>query len=428
MTSLRAPVQVAVAGPQVHPTSEERRPQLLSALASSENVQQSLSLEDEEPTIAVLPRVRKRGHVGSQIRVGNSQFMVWGAAKSGVMPKGLALSVDGTRLFASNIGRLHRDNIAVYKTDPLTFERFVSYEGSSIEIYPSSDGMWLFSTNMHKAGFLDILDTETLSLWHHIRLKGFPKIILPNDAGDTIFLSLWSGDGITKVSWPELKTETMKLKRGRNSDGTLRRLNPRGMALSSDEKTLYVANNKDDTLSLIDTDTFTERRRIHLGRSPRHIVQSTDKKTLYISLIGKHAVAVFDTKEEKVTGWLRTGSSPKGLALSADERFLYAANYGGSSLHIIDLQSGKGKELPLNVLKVSGLVAHPNDDFIYVTGWCNADVWAIQRIDDGEAPLLPLGYNKPNKPCYECDSPFVGCPKQSAIRDWHRSQRAAKSD
>jgi YVTN family beta-propeller protein len=345
--------------------------------------------------------------------VGDSAFMVWGAARTGSMPKGLALSPDGKRLYASNIGRVHRKNIAVYDADPLTFVRFVDYEGSSIEIFPSRDGKWLFSTNMYRYGHFDVLDTETLSLQHHIRITGFPKMILPNAAGDTIYLSMWNGNGVAKLTWPGLQITKLETPgRSRYSDKHYSK-QPRGMALSADEKTLYVVNNNDRSMSFIDTDTFQERKRRNIGSAPRHIAQSPDKKTLYLSLTGNDAIAVFDTESEKVTRRIRVGHRPKGVEVAHDGRFLYAANYGGSSLTIVDLQTDKQAKLKLNVLKVSGLVVHPNDNFIYITGWCTNDVWAIQRIDPGEEPL-PLGTAKRNYPCYDCPSPFTGCPSRKS--------------
>jgi len=305
----------------------------------------------------------------------------------------------------------------VYDADPLTFDRYVDYEGSSIEIYPSHDGQWLFSTNMYRYGHFDVLDTETLTLQHHIRIAGFPKMILPNAKGDLIYLSLWNGNGVGRMTWPGLELTKLQTPGGSRFSEDQYSKQPRGMALSADEKTLYIVNNNDRSLSMIDTETFTERKRRNIGSAPRHIARSPDKKTLYISLTGNNAIAVFDTETEKVTKRIRVGHRPKGVEIAHDGRYLYVANYGGSSLHIVDLETEKKKELKLNVLKVSGLVVHPNDRFIYVTGWCNNDVWAIQRIDDGQEPQLPLGYDKRNYPCYTCESTFTGCPSGRAKRD-----------
>ena len=133
---------------------------------------------------------------------------------------------------------------------------------------------------------------------------------------------------------------------------------------------------------------------------------------MFVSLSGSNSVAQIDVTSEKVVAQHKVGHRPKGIAQSFDGRFLYSADYVGHSLTIVELETGDRATLPLNVLQTSGIGVHPSDGFIYITGWCTYDIWAIQRIDPGDAPLLPLGWNKPNAPCYDCPSTYMACPKQ----------------
>ncbi len=391
------------------------------ALTPSDQKEQEVT----PPVPVKLRRVSRRGYVGSHVRIGDAQFMVWGGLPSAVMPKGLSMSRDGTRLYASHIGHLHKKNIGIYHADPFRFDRYLHYKGSAIETFESYDGEWLFSTNMHTAGFFDIFDTATFEHKHQIRIPGMPKMILTNRAGTLIYLSLWARDGIERITWPELERTRLDLEGDSRFAKKHRSKTPRGMVLSADEKTLYVVNNSDKSMSIIDTETFKERKRIDVGSTPRHIIASPDNKTLYFTNTGLNSVAVFDPEREKIVKRIWVGHRPKGLDISKDGRYLYVANYGGSSLHIVDLTTYKSVELPLNTLKVSGLTVHPNDDFIYVSGWCTKDIWAIQRIDDGEKPHLPLGKNRYNEPCYTCPSAFTGCPKKKDIEAAKQAREAA---
>ena len=45
---------------------------------------------------------------------------------------------------------------------------------------------------------------------------------------------------------------------------------------------------------------------------------------------------------------------------------------------------------PLDIVKGSGVAVRPDDRFVYVTGWCSKDIWAIERLDPGVQPG-PLG-------------------------------------
>ena len=363
-----------------------------------------------DPRLEGVPQVEERGRVGRYVELSGSLFMVWGGARSGIMPKGLMMSADGKHLYASHIGRNDRETIAVYQPIPFSFTRFIDLEGTSIELAESVDRKWIFSTNMKNWGYLDVLDPKTLERKKHIRVTGFPKFILPDPSGRYLYLSLWSGEGIARMSWPEGKVKYLKtqgLSRFAKKD---KHKNPRGMAFSPDRKVLYVANNNDRSLTLIDTETFKEITKMDIGITPRHIVPDPNRNRLYISLTGPEQIAVLDTDSNKVIKRVRVGSQPKTIDISHDGKFLYVGNYKGSSLHIVDLDSWETAELELNVLRVSGMAVHPSDDFLYATGWCTGDVWAIQRIDPGEHALLPLGQNRDNDPCYDCPSSFTGCP------------------
>jgi YVTN family beta-propeller protein len=369
-----------------------------------------------EPPTTVMPPQEKAKRVGHHVTLSGSHFMIWGAQPSGSMPKGLTASPDGQWVFAANMGRRDRRTVSVYKAIPFELDRELNFEGNAIEITPSHDGAHLYFTNKKSAGYLDVLDMGTFERLHHIRVRGFPKFILPDPDGEYIYLSLWKDDGIARVRWPEQIVETMQTGGHARIDVRGRSKNPRGMAFSPDGNTIYLANNMDRSLSFVDVATFEERKRIDLGWAPRHVVTSPDGTRAYVSLSGQDEVAVLDTATEEVIHRVEVGHRPKSLAVARDGRFIYAANFKGSSLSIVDTETFEAIEIPLNVLRVSGLTVHPDDGFIYISGWCTNDVWAIQRIDPGQQPLLPLGEASQNYPCYECEMTSMGCPSGAELR------------
>lgn len=378
----------------------------------------SLAVQAESSgKLKLLKSAKQVAQIGHYVELAGNKFVVWGAEKTGSMPKGLTTSIDGQWVFASNLGRKGRRNISVYRAKPFKFERDLSFVGNSIELAPSPDGKWLFSTNQKNYGYFDVLDMKDLTLKQHIRLKGFPKFILPDPTGTYVYVSLWLGDGITRIKWPEGTMETLKLKGySRYSKKKGRSKNPRGMVLSKDGRTLYVTNNNDRSLSIVDVESFSERKRVNVGVSPRHVVISPDGKLLYISLTGPSRIVVFDTESEKIVRKIRTGARPKSIEISRDGQFIYSSDYRGHSLTIVDTNTYETKTIKLNILKSSGIAVHPDDSFVYITGWCTNDLWAIQRLKPGEEPLLPMGKFRHNRPCYKCDSPPTGCPSSAEIR------------
>ena len=276
-------------------------------------------------------------------------------------------------------------------------------------------------TNQEKYGYVDILDTVSLERVDRIRVSGFPKGMAESADGKYLYLSLWSGNGVARITFPEGKVDKIKT-RGRARYGEKGpSKHPRGMVLTQDGKTLLVVNNSDRSLTLIDVPTFNERKRINISIAPRHVVLSPDGKTAVISESGR-GIAFFDVASEKVIKRVRVGRSPKSIVMSIDGRFVYVSDYRGHSLSVIDATTYQTKRMRLNMLRTSGIDVHPNDKFIYISGWCTNDVWAIQRVDEGESVLEPMGQNRANEPCYQCDMPSTGCPTNAEIRK-HRTKK-----
>jgi DNA-binding beta-propeller fold protein YncE len=365
--------------------------------------------------------VKHAARVGEYIELSGSKFVVWGGEKSGVMPKGIAVTRDGKWVLASNLGRIDKHNISVYRSIPFKFERSISHSGNAIEILPSVDGKRIFVTNQEKYGYLDILDAVSLERVERIRITGFPKWMTESVDGKYLYLSLWSGNGVARINWSNGKIDKLKTQgRARHGDKGLSK-HPRGMVITQDGKTLIMVNNSDRSLSLIDLATFKERKRMNISVAPRHVVLSPDGKTAVISETGR-GIAFFDVKTEKVIKRVRVGKSPKSIVMSKDGRFVYVSDYRGHSLSIIDTTTYETMRMRLNILRSSGIDVHPSDSFIYISGWCTNDVWAIQRIDEGEELVEPMGRNRFNHPCYECEMPSTGCPSGAELRK-HRLKK-----
>lgn len=344
---------------------------------------------------------------GYLAELGEHRFMIWGSASSGKMPKALLTTKHGL-LISSNMGSDGSDALSVYHSDPLRLKQHVPLRGKAIELALSPDHTELYVSNDVKWGMLQILGASDFDVRREIPVPGFPKWMTTSRDGTRLFASLWALDGVTEVTLPAGSTRTFRGRKGSISKDKSK--NPRGSALSGDERTLFVGNNADQSLSLIDTQSLKERKRLRIGYAPRHLVANRDGSRIYISLTGEEQVVEFDVASETVTRRFDVGKRPKTIALANDERFLYVANFVANSLSIVDLKTEQHTELALDLYKPSGLSVRPDDAFIYISGFCTNDVWAIQRLDPGHAPHLPLGPDRDNKPCLECFSTFAGCP------------------
>lgn len=341
--------------------------------------------------------------------LGETRFVVWGALPTGLMPKGLAVSPDSRWLFSSNMGVADEETLSVYQSDPLRAAGTLDVAGKNIELSVSPDGDELFVTNSRAWGRLLVFGVEDRELRRDLPLPGFPKWLQSDAEGEFLYAALWALDGVSRVRLADGEVRTLHTSKGRYSRHPRRDKNPRGMALSRDGRTLVVANNADETLSLVDVDTFTERKRVRVGYAPRHVVAARDG-TLYVSLTGNDSVLELDGDGFEPLGEIPVGRRPKTIALSLDERFLYVANFVSNSLSVVDLRSRARLDIELDLHKPSGLAVRADDRFVYVTGFCTHDVWAVERLDRGHSPTLPLGPDRLNAPCLDCPSSFEGCP------------------
>src|SRR5579862_2845688 len=67
-----------------------------------------------------------------------------------------------------------------------------------------------------------------------------------------------------------------------------------GIADAAMATTAVVLNSDDDTLSVIDSETYKEISRTHIGRGPHHLIQSPDGHTLIIAMSGSNELVLID--------------------------------------------------------------------------------------------------------------------------------------
>jgi YVTN family beta-propeller protein len=91
----------------------------------------------------------------------------------------------------------------------------------------------------------------------------------------------------------------------------------------------------------IDTETDAVVARVRVGRHPAHVVVSADSRWVYVTNGGDNTVSVVDTASLTVVDTLPTGAYPHGIRLSPDGRQAYVANLKGNTISVIDTVSRK---------------------------------------------------------------------------------------
>lgn len=102
---------------------------------------------------------------------------------------------------------------------------------------------------------------------------------------------------------------------------------------------IWISNEKDDTLSVIDVETLEVVRTIEVGERPRGITFSKDYSVLYVCASDSDTVQVIDPETGKVLHELPSGEDPEQFVLHPDDRHLYIANEDDAITTVVDTES-----------------------------------------------------------------------------------------
>lgn len=98
----------------------------------------------------------------------------------------------------------------------------------------------------------------------------------------------------------------------------------------------YVGNFKDNTVSVINTDTGRVVATVPVSPGPHGMAMTQDGRTLYVSADHSSLVDVIDTGIDKVVKTIQVGKAPNGVALTPDDRLLLVAIYDEDRIAFID--------------------------------------------------------------------------------------------
>jgi YVTN family beta-propeller protein len=178
-----------------------------------------------------------------------------------------------------------------------------------------------------------------------------------------------------------------------------------GLALSADGKTLYVADNLGNALSVIDL-TSGAATTLPVGPNPYTVALAHDGKTAYVSNQGGLTVSVVDLTQPFLaeSDRIEVGTHPNALALNPKTAELYVANADSDTVSVIDTQTNVVvRTIDLAPYRGSregsspdALAVAPDGKTLYVVNALNDDVAVIKLGGGGDADkvegLIPTAW------------------------------------
>jgi len=281
-----------------------------------------------------------------------------------ISPKSVRSSGDGV-ISAHNM--MYRHSVTIY--DAKTFELIKTipdsvslknfgfstnsaiFKGAPVEGSFSPDGKYLYVSNysMYGPGYTkEGQDTcsprsgKDKSFVYRINRVDYaidaiypvgsvPKVVEVTPDNKFVLVSNWCSYTLSVISVAEQKVvKTIKIGRY-----------PRGIAISTDSTTAYVAEMGGNRIHVIDLADFSVSY-IPIGSNPRAIVLSPDNAMMYVTMNLSGRVASWDFVANQVGKTVKTGSAARSLAISSD----------GSTLFVVNFKSGTMSKVRASDMKV----------------------------------------------------------------------------
>jgi PQQ-dependent catabolism-associated beta-propeller protein len=152
----------------------------------------------------------------------------------------------------------------------------------------------------------------------------------PAACADTVFVSNEQDDTVSVVDGEALKVvDTITVGR-----------RPRGIEASPDGRRVYVALGDDDRFDVIDVASHKVVDTLPSGLDPERFTVSPDGARLYIANENDNVVSMLDIATKKIVGEAQVGIEPEGMAVSPDGKTVVCTSETTSMAHFIDPQTG----------------------------------------------------------------------------------------
>lgn len=115
------------------------------------------------------------------------------------------------------------------------------------------------------------------------------------------------------------------------------KLGPSGMCM--DDNNIYTANNYNNTVSIINRESFIEENRIYVGAHPNDLICYNDY--LYISCSEANLISVYNKKERRLEFDIPTNGWPYNMTMDEGRGIILTSNFQSNNISIIDTIKNK---------------------------------------------------------------------------------------
>lgn len=144
-------------------------------------------------------------------------------------------------------------------------------------------------------------------------------------------------------------------------------VSPVEMLLSPDGARLYVLCQGTDEVRVLNTTTYAEIKRVHVGHIPRGFSFSPDGARLFVANTWDDTVSVIDTKTLAVAATWPVSAEPAGVVEDRAGKYLFVANRISNDVAVLDAKTGEELKRLAAGRGASYITPSPDGARLYVT-------------------------------------------------------------
>lgn len=146
-----------------------------------------------------------------------------------------------------------------------------------------------------------------------------------------IILCNTGSDSLNKINTETLQNQSLFLTSGESPFG------PHGLSLYKDK--ILIANNYNNSISLINYNSFREENNLYVGAHPNDIIAHDDMA--YVSCGESNSLIIYDLINERVNFEVPTGKFPHNITFLEEKKLIFISNMGDDSISVIDHVNNK---------------------------------------------------------------------------------------
>lgn len=176
-----------------------------------------------------------------------------------------------------------------------------------------------------------------------------------------------------------------------------------GVALPAHCGEIYVSNEGNDTVVVLDSDSLEIQHVIETGGRPRDMRFSPDGSELLIAASEADRIEVLDLETKTITGYIDTGDDPELFDIDPSGEILVVSNEDDAEATVIDIASGTIRTVIEDVgIEPEGVTFTPDGKRVFVTAEATN---TIAVIDPWEGVILAdiLVGNRPRRGTFTPD-------------------------